>query len=46
MGFLVKEMPLDEQPRKRLQKYGVKSLATHELLAIILRTGCHNQSAK
>ncbi|HNZ50838.1 MAG TPA: helix-hairpin-helix domain-containing protein [Bacilli bacterium] len=45
MGFLVKEMPLDEQPRKRLQKYGVKSLATHELLAIILRTGCHNQSA-
>lgn len=45
MSFLVKEMPLEEQPRKRLQKYGVHSLATHELLAIILRTGCQKQSA-
>ncbi|MGD9604625.1 MAG: DNA repair protein RadC [Bacilli bacterium] len=45
MSFLVKEMPLNEQPRERLQKFGVHSLATHELLAIILRTGCQKQSA-
>lgn len=39
MSFLVKEMPINERPRERLLKYGVKSLANYELLAIILRTG-------
>jgi DNA repair protein RadC len=45
MSFLLKEMPIDEQPRERLQRFGVHSLATHELLAIIIRTGCKKQSA-
>jgi len=44
MSFLVKEMPLNERPRERLLKYGVKSLANHELLAIILRTGSNKLS--
>lgn len=45
MSFLVREMPMNERPRERLRKAGVQSLATHELLAIVLRTGCANTSA-
>ncbi|AZP05121.1 RadC family protein [Jeotgalibaca ciconiae] len=36
---LVKEMPIASRPRERLENYGEKALATHELLAILLRTG-------
>ena len=36
---LLNEMPLTSRPRERLEKYGEKALATHELLAILLRTG-------
>lgn len=36
---LLNEMPLTSRPRERLEKYGAKALATHELLAILLRTG-------
>lgn len=39
MSFFIREIPISERPRERLQKYGVGSLADHELLAIILRTG-------
>jgi len=35
----VHDIPLDDRPRERLQKYGADSLALSELLAIILRTG-------
>jgi DNA repair protein RadC len=35
----VHDMPQDDRPRERLQKYGADSLALSELLAIILRTG-------
>lgn len=35
----VKDMPADEQPRERLLKYGISSLTTADLFAIILRTG-------
>jgi DNA repair protein RadC len=35
----VHDIPLDDRPRERLQKYGADSLALAELLAIILRTG-------
>ena len=35
----VKDMRPDEQPREKLMKYGVGSLADSELLAILLRTG-------
>lgn len=44
MSFMVKEMPLEDRPRERLVKYGAKSLANYELLAIILGTGRKRQS--
>lgn len=37
-------MPNDSRPRERMEKYGAKSLADHELLAIILRTGTRGQN--
>lgn len=36
---LVKEVPIQSRPRERLEQYGEKALANHELLAILLRTG-------
>ena len=36
---LVREVPSSSRPRERLEQYGEKALATHELLAILLRTG-------
>lgn len=38
----VKDFPKEEQPRERLLKYGVSSLSTADLFAIILRTGLPN----
>jgi DNA repair protein RadC len=38
-GFTMKDLPLAERPRERLQKYGAEVLSTPELLAILLRTG-------
>lgn len=35
----VREMPVSDRPRERLQYYGPEALQTAELLAIILRTG-------
>jgi DNA repair protein RadC len=35
----VREMPTDERPRERLERYGAATLQTAELLAIILRVG-------
>lgn len=42
--YLVKEMPLDQRPRERLIAHGAKALSNEELLAILLRTGYHDQS--
>ncbi len=42
---LIKDLPLSERPRERLQHYGPSSLSTSELLAIILRTGARSESA-
>ncbi|WP_034550686.1 RadC family protein [Carnobacterium funditum] len=39
MTSLVKEVPVFSRPRERLENYGEKALANHELLAILLRTG-------
>lgn len=36
---MVRDMPLDDRPRERLEKYGPETLKTHELVAIILRVG-------
>jgi DNA repair protein RadC len=37
MSVLIKDMDLSIRPRERLLKYGVESLGSDELLAIILR---------
>lgn len=44
MSYMVKEIPLADRPRERLMKYGAKSLANYEILAIILGTGTKDQS--
>ena len=38
-ALTVREMPTDERPRERLERYGASALSASELLAIILRTG-------
>ncbi len=40
----VREMPSDERPRERLERYGAGALQTAELLAIILRTGVQGEN--
>jgi DNA repair protein RadC len=40
----IKELPIAERPRERLQNYGPGALSTSELLAIILRTGVGGQN--
>lgn len=41
----IRDMPPDERPRERLQRYGAESLSTAELIAIILRVGSQEASA-
>lgn len=42
---LIKKMPKLSRPRERLENDGEKALSTHELLAILLRTGPKDSSA-
>lgn len=42
----IKDLPLEERPRERLINYGVNSLSNEELIAILLKTGTVNNSAK
>jgi DNA repair protein RadC len=44
-GKGIKDLPAEERPRERLEKYGAQSLSNAELLAILLRTGTHGLSA-
>lgn len=37
-------IPIDDRPRERMENYGPQSLADHELLAILLRTGTREQN--
>ncbi len=43
--YQIKEMPIQERPRERFMHYGKDSLAVHELIAIIIRTGHNHVSA-
>ncbi len=43
-ALTVREMPSDERPRERLERYGAGALQTAELLAILLRTGVHGEN--
>lgn len=40
----MQSVPLDERPRERLLRYGSRSLALHELIAILLVTGTKEKS--
>lgn len=40
----VHDIPPDERPRERLQRYGADTLSTSDLLAIILRTGTKHEN--
>ncbi len=40
----IREIPPEERPRERLQKYGPAALATAELIAIIWRSGTRRQN--
>jgi DNA repair protein RadC len=40
----IKELPEGERPRERLLHYGPAAVSTAELLAIILRTGSHDEN--
>ena len=42
----IKDIPISERPRERLIEYGSNSLSNEELLAIILKQGTKNKSAK
>ncbi|MEW6457128.1 MAG: DNA repair protein RadC [Acidobacteriota bacterium] len=41
----IKDLPPEERPRERIEKYGASTLSDSELLAIILRTGTKESSA-
>lgn len=42
---MIRDLPPVERPRERLRDYGPQALSNAELLAIILRTGVHKESA-
>lgn len=46
MAYLIKEIPLDQRPRERLIKDGIKALSDEELIAILIRSGYKNNNAK
>lgn len=41
----IKEMPLDERPREKMQRQGISALSNAELLAILIGSGTKNVSA-
>lgn len=44
-SFMLRDLPHEERPRERMMHYGAESLSQAELLAILLRTGTHRESA-
>lgn len=46
MAIKIKEIPCNERPRERLIRDGVENLSNEELLAILLKTGTKDESAK
>lgn len=44
-GYTIKDLPLNERPREKLNKYGVNSLSNAELIAVIIRTGQRQDTA-
>lgn len=46
MNLKIKDIPINERPRERLINNGVDKLNNEELLALLLKTGTKNMSAK
>lgn len=46
MNLAMKDIPISERPRERFLEVGVSQLSNEELLAILLKTGTKEQSAK
>jgi len=44
-SYTIKELPVEERPRERLQRHGPESLGTAELVAILLGVGFREVSA-
>jgi DNA repair protein RadC len=44
-GLVIRDLPADERPRERMEKYGPEALSNAELLAIVLRVGGRGESA-
>ena len=42
--YMIKNLPLEENPREKALCYGIESLSNVELLALVLRTGNRHQS--
>ena len=42
---LLRDLPEEDRPRERLERFGARSLAPHELLAILLRSGRRGEGA-
>jgi len=43
-SYTVRDLPLSDRPRERLQRLGAEALSTAELLAIIMGSGTHGDS--
>ncbi|MDP4007279.1 MAG: DNA repair protein RadC, partial [bacterium] len=43
-AFTVRDLPISERPRERLEKYGAEALSAQELLALILGRGVRGES--
>jgi len=41
----IKDLPKEERPRERMQRYGAQALSDAELLAVLIRTGTPSESA-
>ncbi len=44
-GLVIRDLPVCERPRERMEQYGPEALSTAELLAIVLRVGSRGESA-
>ena len=42
----IRNLPISERPRERLEKYGASNLSNEELIAIIIKTGTKEKSVK
>ncbi|MCR4431473.1 MAG: DNA repair protein RadC [Tepidanaerobacteraceae bacterium] len=44
-SFTIKDLPKEERPRERMERYGAHVLSDAELLAVLIRTGTPSESA-